>query len=86
MLARVEVALDPDEGASRRKLGYDFRRAQFRQDAAEALGRLAGGLPEGATIVLTRGIRSSMPVIPLPWAVARRLEYGDTLVLVCRRG
>ena len=55
-------------------------------DLDPVLERLAAGLPEGATIVLTRGIRSSMPVIPLPWAVARRLEYGDTLVLVCRRG
>jgi len=25
-----------------------------------------------------------MPVIPVHWHVARRLEYGDTLVLVYR--
>ncbi|MFM7717910.1 MAG: 16S rRNA (guanine(966)-N(2))-methyltransferase RsmD [Actinomycetota bacterium] len=49
------------------------------------LARLAGGLPEGATIVLTRASRSSTPVIPVPWAITRRLEYGDTLVLACRR-
>ncbi len=36
------------------------------------------------TVVLTRGTRSSMPVIPVDWRIARRLEYGDTLVLVCR--
>ncbi|MEW6059347.1 MAG: 16S rRNA (guanine(966)-N(2))-methyltransferase RsmD [Actinomycetota bacterium] len=36
------------------------------------------------TVVLTRGTRSSMPVIPVDWRVARRLEYGDTLVLVFR--
>lgn len=49
------------------------------------LGRLAEGLPSGATVVLTRGRRSSTPVIPLDLPVARRLEYGDSLVLVCRK-
>lgn len=49
------------------------------------LARLAEGLPPGATVVLTRGRRSSMPVIPVVLGVARRLEYGDTLVLVCRK-
>lgn len=49
------------------------------------LGRLADGLPPGATVVLTRGRRSSTPVIPVDLAVARRLEYGDSLVLVCRK-
>ena len=39
----------------------------------------------GSTVVLTRGIRSSMPVIPVNWRLSRRLEYGDSLVLVCRR-
>jgi len=38
----------------------------------------------GCTIVLTRGVRSSMPVIPVNWRVARRLEYGDTLVIIYR--
>ncbi len=42
-------------------------------------------LPEhGWTVVLTRPVRSSIPVIPVDWHVARRLEYGDTLVLVYR--
>lgn len=42
-------------------------------------------LPEhGWTVVLTRSARSSIPVIPVHWHVARRLEYGDTLVLVYR--
>jgi 16S rRNA (guanine966-N2)-methyltransferase len=36
------------------------------------------------TIVLTRGDRSSMPVIPVHWAVARELRYGDSFVLVIR--
>jgi 16S rRNA (guanine966-N2)-methyltransferase len=38
----------------------------------------------GWTVVLTRPARSSIPVIPVHWHVARRLEYGDTLVLVYR--
>jgi 16S rRNA (guanine(966)-N(2))-methyltransferase RsmD len=44
------------------------------------------GLSEaGWTVVLTRGIRSSMPVIPVNWAVSRRLEYGDSRILVFRQ-
>jgi 16S rRNA (guanine966-N2)-methyltransferase len=51
------------------------------------LARVAGGWlsPSGWTVVLTRGVRSSMPVIPVDWLVARRLEYGESLVLVCRQ-
>lgn len=39
----------------------------------------------GWTLAMTRGIRSSMPVIPVNWRLSRRLEYGDSLVLVCRQ-
>jgi 16S rRNA (guanine966-N2)-methyltransferase len=35
-------------------------------------------------VVLTRPKRSFMPVIPLHWLAARRLSYGDTLVLILR--
>ena len=35
-------------------------------------------------VVLTRPKRSSTPVIPLEWLVARRLSYGDTLVFIFR--
>jgi 16S rRNA (guanine966-N2)-methyltransferase len=35
-------------------------------------------------VVLTRPKRSFMPVIPLHWLAARRLSYGDTLVLIFR--
>src|SRR4029453_5117678 len=35
-------------------------------------------------VVLTRPKRSSTPVIPLHWLVARRLSYGDTLVFIFR--
>jgi 16S rRNA (guanine966-N2)-methyltransferase len=50
------------------------------------LAELGSGwlLEHGWTVVLTRSVRSSTPVIPVHWHVARRLEYGDTLVLVYR--
>jgi 16S rRNA (guanine966-N2)-methyltransferase len=41
-------------------------------------------VPEGGTIVLTRAEKSSIPVIPVHWSVARELRYGDSLVLVIR--
>lgn len=45
----------------------------------------SGWLAEtGWTVVLTRGTRSSMPVIPVDWAIARRLRYGDSLVFLYR--
>ncbi|MDH4111520.1 MAG: RsmD family RNA methyltransferase [Actinomycetota bacterium] len=52
----------------------------------DALQRLAGGwLRDDAwTVVLTRGHKSSTPVIPLHWALARRLRYGDSLVMLFR--
>jgi 16S rRNA (guanine(966)-N(2))-methyltransferase RsmD len=43
-----------------------------------------GWLAPGATVALTRGRRSSTPVIPVHWLVSRRLEYGDTAVLIFR--
>ena len=41
-------------------------------------------LAEGGAMVLTRRSKSSTPVIPVDWRVAKRLEYGDTAVLVFR--
>jgi len=38
----------------------------------------------GWTVVLTRGKQSSTPVIPVDWVLARRLEYGDSLVTLYR--
>jgi 16S rRNA (guanine966-N2)-methyltransferase len=57
--------------------------------ASELEGVLAGlGLErlsdQGWTVVLTRGIKSSTPVIPVDWAVARQLRYGDSLVILYR--
>jgi 16S rRNA (guanine966-N2)-methyltransferase len=43
--------------------------------------RLSG---TGWTVALTRGVKSSTPVIPVHWAVARQLRYGDSLVIVYR--
>ena len=41
-------------------------------------------LREGFTVVLSRGSRSPNLVIPLHWAVARRLSYGDSVVTLFR--
>jgi 16S rRNA (guanine966-N2)-methyltransferase len=38
-------------------------------------------LPEsGWTVVLTRGHKGPLPAVPLHWAVARQLRYGDSLM------
>ena len=67
------VFLDPPYDADSRELGGVLR----------ALGER--WLSGSASVVLTRGLRSSMPVIPVHLALSRRLEYGDSLVLVCRQ-
>jgi 16S rRNA (guanine966-N2)-methyltransferase len=56
---------------------------------SELEGVLAGLGPEalsdqGWTLVLTRGVKSSTPVIPVHWAVARQLRYGDSFVILYR--
>ena len=48
----------------------------------DALSR--GWLSPGAAVALTRAARSSTPVIPVHWRLARRLGYGDTAVLILR--
>jgi 16S rRNA (guanine966-N2)-methyltransferase len=55
-------------------------------DLDDVLGVLAGGwLPESPwTVALTRGRKSSTPVIPIDWAAARQLRYGDSLVTLFR--
>jgi 16S rRNA (guanine966-N2)-methyltransferase len=58
-------------------------------DVAELGGVLGAIRPEslsdqGWTVLLTRGIKSSTPVIPVHWAVARQLRYGDSLVILYR--
>jgi len=61
---------------------YDAAGAEVDAVLAELASRWLS--EPGWTVVLTRPIRSSIPVIPVHWHVARRLEYGDTLVLVYR--
>ncbi len=50
------------------------------------LGELSGGWLEGAawTVVLTRRSGSSTPVVPVHWALARTLSYGDSAVTLFR--
>jgi 16S rRNA (guanine966-N2)-methyltransferase len=43
-----------------------------------------GWLAEGATVALTRATRNPTPVIPVHWRVLKRLEYGDSAVLIFR--
>jgi 16S rRNA (guanine966-N2)-methyltransferase len=38
----------------------------------------------GWTVVLTRGQKGSLPALPLHWAVARQLRYGDSLLTLYR--
>ena len=45
--------------------------------AALGTGWLA---PEGWTVVVTRGHKSSPAVVPVHWAVRRQLRYGDSLL------
>ena len=61
---------------------YDFASPEL-DEILEALGH--GWLRDDAwTVALTRGHKSSTFVIPLHWAVARRLRYGDSLVILFR--
>ncbi|MDP9329805.1 MAG: 16S rRNA (guanine(966)-N(2))-methyltransferase RsmD [Actinomycetota bacterium] len=55
-------------------------------DLDDVLGVLAGGwLAEPPwTVAMTRGKKSSTPVIPIHWAAARQLRYGDSLVTLFR--
>jgi 16S rRNA (guanine966-N2)-methyltransferase len=57
-------------------------------DLDHVLRELSAGWVDQAvfTLVLTRGSRSSTPVIPVHWAVARQLRYGDSLVYLIRPG
>jgi 16S rRNA (guanine966-N2)-methyltransferase len=56
------------------------------QELDDLLEALAGGWLSGPgwTVAVTRRKGSSTPVIPVDWLAARRLEYGDTLVMLFR--
>jgi 16S rRNA (guanine966-N2)-methyltransferase len=40
--------------------------------------------PPGWTVVVTRGHKGSLPGVPLHWAAARQLRYGDSLLTLYR--
>jgi hypothetical protein len=46
--------------------------------------RASGALAEDAIVLVTRDVRSSNDVIPVDWAVARRLAYGDSVLTLLR--
>ena len=43
-----------------------------------------GTLSPGWRVVLTRGHKGPLPAVPLDWAVARQLRYGDSLLTLYR--
>ena len=61
---------------------YDLGPDELSSLLNEVLTSLAA--PD-ATTVVTRRHGSSTLVIPVHWAIARRLRYGDTVALVLRR-
>lgn len=46
--------------------------------------RAAGALADEAIVLLTRDLRSSSDVVPVDWAVAKRLTYGDSVITLLR--
>jgi len=56
-------------------------------DVEAVLAALADGrLEPGAACVLTRPSRNATLVIPVHWRISRRLDYGDSVVLIARDG
>jgi len=60
---------------------YDVATSEL-EGVLAGLGPVLSG--QGWTVVLTRGFKSSTPVIPVHWAVARQLRYGDSFVILYR--
>ena len=56
----------------------------YLDDVLTELAR-EGRLADDATVVLTRGNKGSAPVVPLHWAAARELRYGDSILTLYRR-
>jgi 16S rRNA (guanine966-N2)-methyltransferase len=61
---------------------YEIGGRDLDQVMAELDARWVSG--EGWTVVLTRGRKSSTPVIPLHWLAARELRYGDSFLTLYR--
>lgn len=92
LLERADVvrAQVPRWVAGDAPLGFDLVLADPPYDVTGTdlepwLEVLAARLPASAIIVLTRSKRDDTVVVPLDWVLARRLEYGDTVVLIHRR-
>jgi 16S rRNA (guanine966-N2)-methyltransferase len=70
--------------------GFDlvFADPPYEDDPEALRGVLAdvarAWVEPGAVLVVTRRAGSSTPVIPVHWLLAKRLEYGDTAVLILR--
>jgi 16S rRNA (guanine966-N2)-methyltransferase len=83
--AAAYVIGDGDQHESPDLVLVDPPYAHDLAEIEEVLERLASGpLAATGTCVLTRATRSSTLVIPVHWRVSRRLEYGDTAVLILR--
>ncbi len=61
---------------------YAMQGSALESLLAEIAGRTV--VTAGGLVVLTREIKSSIPVIPVDWGSDRRLSYGDAAVLVYR--
>lgn len=61
---------------------YDVR-VDYLDDVIAALDA-AWLAPHDWTVVVTRGQKGSLPAVPLHWAVARQLRYGDSLLTLYR--
>ena len=88
---RSDVRRFLERGAQEHAPGFDLVFLDPPYDAGPAeldpvLGALdeSSLLREGFTVVLSRGSKSSNGVIPLHWAAARRLSYGDSVVTLFR--
>src|SRR4029078_4146332 len=72
-------------GAAQRSFSRVLCAPPYELDGA-ALGAVLGTVdagwlaPEGWTVVVTRGHKSSRPVVPVHWALRRPLRYVDRLL------
>jgi 16S rRNA (guanine966-N2)-methyltransferase len=89
---RAEVLLAKASRALRSDLGtfdlvvldppYAVQEPELESLLDDLVARAA--VAAGGLVVLTREIKSSIPVIPVDWRSDRRLSYGDAVILVYR--